>query len=71
MEHEWVICRQRYHQSTSQEIWQRVPLVVKEEGVVAKGRHGNTNLSQVVEVLEGWHLSIKQLHVKIHLDHLL
>ena len=71
MEHKWVICRQRYHQSTSQEIWQRVPLVVKEEGVVAKGRHSNTNLSQVVEVLEGWHLSIKQLHIKMYLDHLL
>ncbi len=57
MELEWVVSREGHKESTGEVGGERVPVVVKEEAVVAKGGHGHTHLSQVVQVLQGRHLT--------------
>ena len=39
---------------------QRVAVVVEEKGVVAKGGHCYADLSQVVQVLQHWHLCARR-----------
>ena len=56
MELEGVVRRERDREATGKVLWQRVTVVVEEERVVAKGRHGHTHLCKVVEVLHSRHL---------------
>ena len=66
-----VICRQADTQSPRQVLGQRVAVVVEEEGVVAEGRHGDSNLRQIVQVLQHrnlqaqFTLSSRKLHLLV------
>lgn len=51
-----VISTQRDAEPARQELRQRVAVVVQEQRVVAQRGHGDGDLSQVVQVLEDWHL---------------
>lgn len=52
MELHGIVCGQRHAQSFVQEFSERVLGVFQEQAVVAEGRHGDWNLSQVVQVLQ-------------------
>lgn len=52
MELERVIGAQSDPETTREEIWKRVAVVVEEQRVVWEGRHGNEYLRQIVDVLE-------------------
>lgn len=56
MELHGVICGQRHQQAFVQELSERVLGVFQEQAVVAEWRHGDWNLSQVVQVLQNWAL---------------
>ena len=53
MELHGVVCRQRNHQPLLEELQQWVLAVLQEQAVVAQRRHGNGELSQEVQVLQG------------------
>ena len=56
VELERVIGGERHKKTTGKEFSERISVVVEEERVVAEWRHGNTDLGQVIEVLEYRHL---------------
>lgn len=47
-------------ESSGQELWQRVAVVVEEQRIVRQRGHGDVDLCQVVQVLENWHLENKE-----------
>lgn len=47
-----VVSGQRDHEASGQILWQRVAVVTEEQTVVTQRRHGNADLSQVVQVLK-------------------
>ena len=51
-----VVGGQRHDEAPGQVLRQGVTVVAEEQAVVAKGRHGDANLSQVVQVLQHWGL---------------
>lgn len=56
MELHGIVCGQRHAQSFVQEFSERVLGVFQEQAVVAEWRHGDWNLSQVIQVLQNWAL---------------
>ena len=56
MKLEGVVSGQRDEQASREVVGEGITMVVKEEVVVAEGRHGNPHLGQVVQVLQGRHL---------------
>lgn len=57
MELEGIVSTQADVETTMEEGWEGVALIVQEQGVVGQGRHGDTHLSQVEQVLEGGDLA--------------
>lgn len=51
-----VVSTERDAEPARQELRARVAVVVQEQGVVGQGRHGDRDLSQVVQVLQHWNL---------------
>lgn len=56
MEQHGIICGQGHAQAFVQELSERVLWVFQEQAVVAEWRHGDWDLSQVVQVLQNWAL---------------
>jgi hypothetical protein len=69
MELHGVIGRERNVQSLVQEFPQRVLRIFQKQAVVAKRRHGNGNLSKVVEILQYWTLQKNRHTHVIHAEH--
>lgn len=57
MELEGIVGTQADVETTVEEGWEGVALIVQEQGVVGQGRHGDTHLGQVEQVLEGGDLA--------------
>lgn len=60
MELQWVVGGQRYDQTSAVEFRQRIAVIVQEERVVRQRRHGDTDLRQIVEVLQHRRLTQQQ-----------
>lgn len=57
-----IVCGERDHESSRQVLWQRVAVVAEEQAIIAKRRHGDANLSQIIQVLQHRSLEEKQGH---------
>lgn len=60
MELQGIIRGQGYTQTTSQILWQRIPVIVQEQRVVGQRRHGDSDLRQVVQILQDGHFAQEQ-----------
>lgn len=57
MELEGIVSTQADVETTVEEGWEGVSLIVQEQGVVGQRRHGDTHLGQIEQVLEGGDLA--------------
>lgn len=47
-----IICRQRDYQPPGQVLWEGIAMVAEKQAVIAERRHGDANLSQVIQILQ-------------------
>ena len=57
MKLKWIIGGERNDQTAGEKFRQRIPVVIEEERVVAERWHGDSDLAQIVKILQHWHLS--------------
>lgn len=59
MELQRIISTESDTEAAGQELRQRVAMVIEEQRVVAQWGHGDRDLTQIVQILEDWHLQNK------------
>jgi len=58
MKLKWIISGQRDEQAASKELTQWIAMITEKQRVVAKWRHGNADLCNVIQILKNWALQI-------------
>jgi len=66
VELERIVGGQRDEQTSSEELGQRIAVIVEKQRVVAQRRHGDADLRQVIQVLQHRRLTHTHTHTHTH-----